>query len=334
MATIGATYLSLIDFFKRQGPDGQVSAEIIELLSKINPILQDMSVVECNQGATHLTTVRTGLPSATWRKLYQGVQPTKSTTAQVTDSTGTLEAWSEVDSKLVQLAGSGAGAFRLSEATAFLESMSIEMATKLFYGNQGTDPEQFTGLAPRFNDSTAANGSQIVKAGGSGSDNTSIWMVVWGANTVHGLYPKGTMGGVRRQDLGEETKTNSDGSMYRVMREKFEWDLGLTVRDWRYITRICNIDVSDMQAGSVNLFKYLRSAYYKLYQRKIVGGNPVIYCNRDVLETLDALATNAGTTDNYTRLSYREVEGGEILTYRGIPIRECDAILNTEAAVS
>lgn len=334
MATIGNSYVSLIDTFKRLGPDGMVTASIIELLSEVNPILQDMPAVECNDGTSHLTTTRTGLPDATWRRLYGGVQPSKSETAQVRDTTGMLEAWSEIDAKLVKLAGDGAASLRLSEAQAFLETMSNEMASTLFYGNQGTDPEQFTGLAPRFNSTTAANGGQIVSAGGSGSDNTSIWMVVWGPNTCHGLYPKGTMAGISRQDLGEETKTNSDGSQYRVVREKFEWDLGLTVRDWRYISRIANIDVSNMQGGSVDLFAYLRKGYYKLQQRTVVGGQAAIYCNSDVLEALDALATNAGTTDNYTRLSYRQIEGGEILTYRGIPIRQCDAILNTESVVS
>lgn len=334
MATIGNTYLSLIDVLKRQGENGEVSAAIIEMLSKINPILQDMITVECNQGTSHLTTIRTGLPTATWTQLYKGVQPTKSTTAQVTDTTGSLEAWSEVDARLIDIAGAGAGALRLSEAAAFLEAMSEEMASTLFYGNQGTDPEEFTGLAPRFNSSTATNGSQIVKAGGTGSDNTSIWMVVWGPNTCHGLYPKGSSAGFRREDLGIETTKDSSGGLYRVYREKFAWDMGFTVRDWRYISRICNIDVSDVQAGSVPLFTYLRKAYYKLRQREVIGGSAAIYCNSTILEALDALATNSGTTDNYTRLSYREIEGGEVLTYRGIPIRQTDAILNTESLVS
>ena len=334
MATIGNTYLQLIDVFKRQGANGEVSAAIIEMLSKINPILQDLPIIECNQGASHLTTIRTGLPTATWTQLYKGVQPTKSTTAQVTDTTGKLEAWAEVDSRLIEIAGAGAGALRLSEATSFLEAMSEEMVSTLFYGNQGTDPEEFTGLAPRFNSSTAVNGNQIVKAGGSGSDNTSIWMCVWGPNTGHGIYPKGTMGGLSREDLGIETTKDASGGLYRVYRDKFAWDMGLTIRDWRYFARICNIDVSNVAAGSVPLFTYLRQAFYKLRQREVIGGTAVIYCNSQILEALDALATNSGTTDNYTRLSYREIEGGEVLTYRGIPIRQCDAILNTEALVS
>lgn len=329
MATLGNTYPSLIDFYKNQ-EGGKVTAAIIEMLTEINPILTDMIVRECNQGATHLTTVRTGLPSATWRELYQSVQPSKASNKQVTDATGMLEAWSEVDAKLVALAGDGAGQFRLNEALAFLQAMSNEMASTLFYGSAANE---FTGLAPRFNDLSAENGGQIIDAGGTGDANTSIWIVVWGENTCHGLYPKGSSAGLMREDKGKVTKETTDG-VYDVYREKFNWDLGLTVRDWRYVARIANIDVDSMEAGSVNLYKFLRKAYYALYQRRVSGGNAAIYCNTDTMEALDSLATNAGTTDNFIRLTRTEVEGQEVLSYRGIPIREVDAILNTESTVS
>lgn len=333
MPTIGNTYPSLIDVYKQKGADGRVTAAIIEMLSEINPILTDATVLECNDGTKNITAVRTGLPEATWRQLYKGVQPSKSTVKQVTDTTGQLEAWSEVDAKLVKLAGDGAAQFRLNEAQAFLQGMSNEMATTLFYGNEADDAAKFTGLAPRFNDLSAENGSQIIDANGTGSDNTSIWFVVWGPNTVHGLYPKGSMAGLQRKDLGEETTEDADGGKYRVLREQFMWDMGLTVRDWRYVARIANIDVSDMAAGSVDLYKFLRKAYYALYQRRVPNGRAAIYCNSDTMEALDALATNAGTTDNFVRLSTSEIEGEQVMTYRGIPIREVDAILNTEARV-
>lgn len=330
MATKGNTYPSLIDLYKNM-EGGQVTAAIIEMLTEINPILMDMIVRECNQGATHLTTVRSGLPSATWRALYQAVQPSKATNKQVKDATGMLEAWSEIDAKLVDLAGSGAGQFRLNEAQAFLQAMSNEMASTIFYGSADNE---FTGLAPRFNDSTAENGSQIIKAGGStGGQQTSIWMVVWGENTCHGLFPQGSMAGLSREDKGKVTKETDEG-IYDVYREKFTWDLGLTVRDWRYVSRVANIDTVALAAGSVDLYKFLRKAYYALYQRRVAGGNAAIYCNTDVLEALDALATNNGTTDNFVRLTRMEIEGETVLTYRGIPIRECDAILNTEDVVA
>lgn len=328
MATTGNTYPSLIDLYKNQ-EGGEVTSLIIEQLMELNPILQDMRVQECNQGTTHLTTVRSGIPAPTWRELYQGVQPSKATNKQVTDATGMLEAWSEVDKKLVDISGNPAQ-FRMNEAAAFIQGMSNEMASTTFYGSAA---EEFTGLAPRFNDLGAENGGQIVDAGGTGSNNTSIWMVVWGDTTCHGLYPRGTMAGLMREDKGVQTKTNADSSLYDVVREKFTWDLGLTVRDWRYISRVANIDVPAMQAGNVALYDFLRKAYYKLKQRQIPNGQAAIYCNTDVMEALDAIATNSGATDNFVRLRTTEIEGREVMTYRGIPIREVDALLNTEARV-
>ncbi len=339
MATTGNTYLTLADLFKQQDGQGNVS-DVIELLAETNPIMQDMMVAECNSGTTNLTTMRTGLPSGTWRKLYQGVQPTKSTTAQVKDSTGMLESWSEIDSKLVKLSKNPAR-FRLNEATAFLEGMNQDMASTLFYGDTSTHPERFMGLSARYNAYRANpnrpskdTADQVIHGGGSGSDNTSVWFVVWGERTVHGIYPQGTEAGLQRQDLGEETKTFEDGSVMRVMREKFEWDLGLSLRDFRYVVRIANIDTADLIAGNVDIYALFRKAYYRLYQRKVTGGRAAIYCNTDVLEALDADTTpTKSTAASFVRLKPMEVDGREVMGYRGMPVRECDAILGTEDLV-
>lgn len=334
MAIVGSTYLTLADTYKRSDATGQVVAQIIEMMSQANPILQDMITKEANEGATNLATIRSGLPEAVFRKLYQGVLPSKSATVQVRDTTGMAEAWSEIDAALVDIAGQGnAGKVRLTEAVAFLEALAQAVGQRMFYGNSATDPAEFLGLAPRFSSLSAPNGKQIVDAGGTGSDNTSVWFVVWGEATVHGIYPKGTQAGIQRDDKGKQTKTLQDGSMYDVYREKFGMNIGLAVKDWRYVSRIANIDVSDMQAGNVKLYDFLRKAYYRLQQRRTIGGKAAIYCNTDVLETLDALATNAGAKDNFVRLTRKEVEGEEVLTYRGIPIRETDSLLNTEERV-
>nr|8CJZ_G Chain G, Major Capsid Protein [Ribes]8CJZ_H Chain H, Major Capsid Protein [Ribes]8CJZ_I Chain I, Major Capsid Protein [Ribes]8CJZ_J Chain J, Major Capsid Protein [Ribes]8CJZ_K Chain K, Major Capsid Protein [Ribes]8CJZ_Y Chain Y, Major Capsid Protein [Ribes]8CJZ_g Chain g, Major Capsid Protein [Ribes] len=340
MATLGNTYLTLADVQKQKDGKGNVTSEIIEMLAETNPILEDMVVMECNDGTGHLTTIRTGLPQATWRRLYEGVQPAKSTTRQIKDSTGTLEAWSEVDEKLVKLS-KDKQQLMLNEAAAFLEGMNQTMASTLFYGNTATDAVKFMGLAPRFNAYRAARNlkpvdtaDQVIDAGGTGSDLTSIWMVVWGDRTAHGLYPEGTSAGLQREYLGAETKELGDGGVYRVVREKFEWDLGLTVRDFRYVVRIANIDVSDLQAGTIDIYALLRKAYYRLENRVITGGRAALYCNADVTEAMDAAATpTSSTTASYVRLTPMQVDGKEVMMYRGIPVRECDAILSTETAV-
>lgn len=332
MATLGASFVDLIDIYKQQDGRGQY-VPIIEMLAEMNPILDDAIAVECNKGTTHLHTVRAGLPSVTWGKLYQGIPNSKGRTAQVEDTTGFVEGLSTIDKRLLDLS-TNEGAVRLSEAQAYLEAMSQEVATKIFYGNSASDPEEFMGLAPRFNDTTAANGGQIIDAGGAGADNTSIWFVTWGDNQCNLLYPKGTQAGVQREDMGEQRVTDGSGNAYYAKEEKFTWHVGLAMKDWRYVSRIANIDVSNMQAGSVALYDFMRKAYYKLQSRRVAGGKTAIYCNRDVLEALDALATNAGASDNFVRLKPMEIEGKEVMTYRGIPIRETDAIVNTEAVVA
>lgn len=331
MATLGNKFVDLIDIYKQQDGMGNF-VPVIEMLMEMNPILEDAIAVECNKGTTHLHTVRTGLPSVTWGRLYQGIPNSKGRTAQVEDTTGFVEGLSTIDKRLLDLS-TNEGAVRLSEAQAYLESMSQEVASKMFYGDTASDPEEFMGLAPRFNDKSAANGGQIIDAGGTGSDNTSVWFVTWGDNQCQALYPKGTQAGVQREDMGEQRVTDENGNAYYAKEEKFTWHIGLAVKDWRYVSRIANIDVSDMAAGSVALYDFMRKAYYKLQNRRVAGGTIAIYCNRDVLEALDALATNAGASDNFVRLKPMEIEGKEVMTYRGIPIRETDAILNTEARV-
>src|SRR3954447_26546515 len=136
MATLGTTVLTYADWAKRMEEDG--IAAIIELLSQTNEILLDMLVLEGNLPTGHKTTVRTGLPQATWRLLNYGVPNGKSTTAQIVDTCGNLEAFSQIDKDIADLNGNTAS-FRLSETHAFLEGMNQQFATTLFYGNVGTN---------------------------------------------------------------------------------------------------------------------------------------------------------------------------------------------------
>lgn len=344
MATLGAQFLTLADLYKlKEGENGARIAAVIEMMAKLSPVVRDALTVQCNVGTVHRTTIRTGLPSGTWRRLYQGVQPTKSTTAQVDDTTGMLEAWSIIDSSLVELSQDPAG-LRLSEAKAHIEGMTQQIETAVFYENTATRPEAFLGLAPRFAAAgTDPYGSQIVKGGGSGSDNTSIWFVTWGENTCHMLYPKGSMAGLQRDDKGKQVQQNSDGSKYDAHMEKFQWHAGLSVRDPRYIARLCNIDVSDLvidAATGAKLIPLMIEAFHKLqniYTDDIARGmetpgamRTVIYCNRTIAHFLHQQARSAVANST---LSLEKIEGRRVTTFEGIQIHVSDAILSTEATV-
>ncbi|EBR2208734.1 hypothetical protein C3S60_10410 [Salmonella enterica] len=328
MAVKGINAATLTDVAKRLDPNGKID-KIAELLAQTNPILQDMMFVEGNLPTGHRTTVRTGLPATTWRLLNYGVQPSKSTTAQVTDACGMLEAYAEVDKALADLNGNTAE-FRLSEDRAFIESMNQNMAETLFYGNTSLNPERFMGMAPRYNDKSAANGKNIIDAGGTQTDNASIWLMCWGENTVHGIYPKGSKAGLQHNDLGEQTLIDANGGKYQGYRTHYKWDTGLTLRDWRYCARIANLDVSDLSGGSASaadIVKLLIKAVHRIPNLQM--GRAAIYMNRDIAEYLDVQAVEKPSLG----IKVKETEGIYWRDFRGIPIRECDALLNTESRV-
>lgn len=333
MATLASSYLNLIDFHKQSDPN---IGSVIEVLKQQNPILDDAVAMECNMGATHRHVIRTGLPTPAWGQLYKGIPQSKSSVQQVDDTTGFLEARSAVDKRILDLA-SNPGAVRLGEATSHLEAMNQEMATGMFYHDTATSPEKFKGLAPRFSSiGGGASGNQIIDAGGTGSDNTSIWFVTWGDHACHLLYPKGTKAGVVREDKGEQRVLDENNNPFYVKEELFTWHVGMAVKDWRYVVRIANLDVSDLRAGSVDIYKWMRKAYWKLQSRRMDGKSSriAIYANRDVLEALDGLSVGGGSGANtFLQVKPMELEGKEILTYRGMPLRETDALLNTEARV-
>src|SRR5688572_11079630 len=153
MSTLAVTHPTLLDVARRLDPKGKVDT-IVEILNQTNEALDDMVFLEGNLPTGHKTTMRSGLPQPTWRKLYGFVQPTKSRTVQVTDNCGMMEAYAEVDKALADLNGNTA-AFRMSEDRAYVEGMAQEAAQSLFYANEATAPEEFTGLAPRYNSLSA-----------------------------------------------------------------------------------------------------------------------------------------------------------------------------------
>ena len=332
MSVLSVINPTLLDINKRTDPNGRIDT-IAELLAEQNEILDDMTWIEGNLPTGHRTTVRTGLPDVAWRKLNYGVPPTKSRTAQVTDSCGMLEAYAEVDKALADLNGNNA-AFRLSEDRAFIESMNKEFAQTLFYGNEGTEPEAFTGLAPRFNSKTAENGTNLIDgAGVSGqTDCTSIWLVVWGPNTAHGIYPKGSQAGLKTQDLGEQTLTDAAGGRYQGYRTHYKWDVGLTVRDWRYVSRIHSVDVSTLvknAASGTDLIDCMTQALEIV--PSLTMGRPVFYCSRLVRSFLRRQIANKVAASTLTMDS---VAGKHVIAFDGIPVRRCDGILNTETSLN
>lgn len=339
MATLSNANLTLADWAKRVDPDGRVPI-VAELLSQSNEVLEDCVFKEGNLPTGDRVVIRTGLPTVYWRALNQGIPNSKSTTAQVDEACGILEARSEVDKDLAMLNGNTAQ-FRLSEDTAFLEAMNQTQATTLFYGNPATDPKQYLGLAPRYSSLSASNAQNILSASGSGSDNTSIYLVVWGDQTVYCPFPKGSKAGLIHEDLGEQTVYNADGTRLQAYATRYQWKNGLVVKDWRYVVRICNIDVSDLVGQTGTQASTAATAVIKLMARSLYRipnmamGRACFYMNRTVHSGLSVAALdksqyvlkiNEGLSQFGMPYSW--------LSFLGVPLRRVDAILNSEAVVS
>jgi hypothetical protein len=338
MAGVGGSVLTLVDHAKRIGPDGKV-AKIAEMLNQTNRILDDAAFVEGNLPVGHRINVRTSLPSPTWRQANQGVAPTKSTTAQLDEQIGMLESWSEVDKDIAELNGNTYD-FRLSEAKAFIQGMGQEMAQTLIYGNAGTAPAEFSGLATRYNSLSGVNGQNIISAGTiSGGDGTSIWLVGWGPETVFMVYPKGSQAGLMHEDLGlvtVETTAGIAGNRMRAYQDHWQWKLGLAVKDWRYAARIANIDISALKAdtagSTVKLIEYMAQALDLLPELESV--RPAFYMARTTSSLLRIQAMNKNTAAIEIQSGLQQLGRPGQMSFLGVPIHTVDQIIGTESQVS
>lgn len=339
MPTIVQNNPTLADVAHNIGNNSKVG-KIIEVLNQRQDLLDDAVVLEANSGTQNKTSVRTGLPKGTWRKLNYGVQPEKTGRVQVSDSTGQLTTYSEIDKTLYDLQGSNGPQWRSEEDAGFLEGLSQEVMQNIIYGDTASDISKFNGLAIRYNNLidpetgiAPASAANIIDAGGTGSNNTSIYIVQWAQDRTHLFYPQGTKAGLDIQDKGQVTLLDAQGGRYEGLRTYFQWDMGLSVRDWRSVVRIANIDVSllkkDASTGA-NLIDLLDDALSLL---PLAGSARVsIYMNRKVYTVLK------GQTSNFknTNLSLEDFRGDgkrKIHAWDGVPIRICDVILNTEARV-
>lgn len=340
--------LTLLDWAKSLDPNGN-TATVAELLNQSNEILLDMPWIEGNLPTGHRGSIRTGLPAPIWRKLYQGVPASKSLRATVEDSCGFLEDRSEVDKDLADLNGN-ASSFRLSEADAHIEGINQTMADALFYGDASVNPERFNGLSVRYNTistGTSEVAKNVISAGGSGNC-TSVWLVVWGPNTVTGIFPKGSKAGLYHQDLGEYDAFDSNGNRYRAYGDRWQWKCGLHVKDWRYVVRIANISMTDLLGQSGTQANTAATWLPKLMTKALARipfmgkGKAVFYASRSVKEMLAVGGldkSQAVLSIQAAMQQYGQVQPGFVgptgtVNVLGTPVRTVDKILETETALT
>lgn len=342
MATLGIMRPTIIDVARATDPSGKI-AKVAEIIQQYNDPLDDIPWFEGNLATGNLTTVRTAYAAPALRALNSGVAPTKSTTGQINDACSILENRSQIDINIADLNGNAA-AYRAQQDRGMMAGFGNSLMEHLIYGSSADNPLEFNGLASRFFTlgSTYTTSSQVIDGGGTGADNTSIWLVNYGEGKVHGVYPKGSRAGLQVEDLGiQEVVTNT--TTFATMRAYvtwMQWMCGLSVPDYRNVVRICNIDVSNLNTASdstdtsANIMKFMSLALDLLPPDG--GGTPVFYMNQRTRAMLRIKMNDKSNLflrdENLT--SVNSITRRPTLTFQGVPVRRCDSILSTEAQIT
>jgi hypothetical protein len=340
-AAQGSLNLTLLDIAKRTDPYGAVPI-IAELLAQKNEVMNDIPWLEGNLPTGTRNTLRTGLPQAFWKVANTGTNSSKSTTAQIDEACGILEAWSVIDYDVAQLNGN-VQKYRLSEADAFIEALSQQLCGTLWYGNTAVNTERFMGFSPRFGAiSSAINAQNILNANGTGATNASVWLIGWGMNSVYGIYPRGTVGGLVHKDWGEriiQTSVTLGNGYLHAYVDKWQWKCGLAVKDWRYVVRCANVSIPDLTGGSgtQNAQQLIKLMSRMMSRLPSPGGvTPVFYMNRTMysmlrVQSLDKSQNALGVVQGLDQFGH-PLRG--TLVFDNIPIRLSDQLLLTESAIS
>lgn len=159
-----------------------------------------------------------------------------------------------------------------------------------------------------------------------------MWLICWGPNTVHGIFPKGTKAGLEQEYKGIEKvyDTNTPPGSFYAHVNLWKWRIGLCVRDWRYIVRCANIAPSIDATSNEITINLMIDMIAQLPSLRQIQGRPAFYCSKAIWAQLVKQAINKTNLS----LTWENVFGSMVLSFWGIPIRQVDQLLATETALT
>lgn len=342
MATKGKSYITFRDINSGTLPDGTIDREVVELCARENPALEDVVWKECGKGREDITTIRTGIPEAVFRAYYEGVQGSKSSKKQVTNSCGTISTAVRFDARLYDDSKDKA-AFLLDEVEQHAESMGQGAASALFYGNVSDNPKGFNGFAKTLSltagSVTDDNDAAFYTLNGQRAANTSaamlrsVFMVGWGKKSAHGIYPEGSSMGLQRGKLEFPYVPDEDDAtkMLRTGIQEMNWNLGLNIRDFRYCGRIANIEAEAAFNAATGFPDYVELLQRLACRVKQGGVTTRLYMARITFEIFSTAfyRKTMGNAVKYADLSQKLPS-----SLMGINVGICDALNVNESLVA
>jgi len=326
-------YYTLLDLLRAMDPGNGQLLFVAETLARRNPIVREVPIIEANQALTHIGSRQNSLPTVQKRAINDGVTKSAHKEIPVTAPMSLFEAMSQVDEEILRLAGGNAAGLRQQKDKAFIEAMAQSVADEIFFGSVADDVLGFNGLTTMFNSlSTYPNSDSswfynVLSAGGTGGC-TSVWIVEWGPEKAHLIYPKNTQGGIEITDLGKQLVDGTTTGEFVAYVTQFKWRCGLYVQDERCVQRLANIE----RTGAANLWN--DDDMIDLMNRLPEMGespNTRIYCNRAIRTQMDIRLKDKNNV-NYTATA--DPFGIPVMRFRGVPVQVCDALNAAEDDVA
>lgn len=348
----------LVSWAKMRAPNGDASM-VAQLLNQSNEMVNDILWLEGNLPTGCRITQTVGLPTTYTRQLNQPVQVSRGQKAQVDESCAIHEGWGETDQDVLTL-WADQGQFLFHQSLDHMESMTQLFSQNFWYGDTQSDPTKFLGMAPRYSTTsaaTAAVGQNVISGGGASSANASVWLLTFAPTALHGIFPKGSAAGITHNIYPDQVVSGTNatsgatsgaglgGTRMRVHQEQWQWKAGLALWDWRWCARGCNIDTNNLVAenAAADLVKMMVSMMYlvpSINKPASTTGNPMtslaipgkqaFYMNRTLRKMLHIQILNKASN----QLTFEDVDGEKVMTLQGVPIRNSDQLLNTEATIS
>lgn len=313
------TYHTLIELAKRHDPKKN-TAELIDILSKENPFIEEAHWEEANDLTSHTFTQIIAEPSGEFTQINKGVKFASGRTKQVNERIAMLESASCVDLRLLKKSRDKEK-YIADENRMHVRGMGKTFHASVIYDNAAIDPDRINGFFTRYPNL----GSNVISNGATtGSTHTSILVIKWGRDGVYFVYPRGSKGFIEEDGPKEELIQPDAGEGYRAQVTMFKIEFGVCIADPRNYQRICNIATE----GTSHNFdhKPLIKALNNLTSRE----NAVIYVNKDIKTQMD-IAMVDKTNVNYTM---KEAYGRPMLHFQGVPVKECEGILSAESQVT
>ncbi|MBR3583563.1 MAG: hypothetical protein IKO01_09025 [Kiritimatiellae bacterium] len=356
MATLGSQALTLRDTAEAaRNKDGSLKANILDLVSEDNGVLDDTTFMRADDGDKLSTDFRNLNPHGTWVALNEGVPASKTGFSTAWDTCGRIKARIEIPMDTWNKTKDKEALWQM-HVRAHREGLREDVATALFYANIANEPRKFNGLCDFYDKYGYAgatrkqffynviNGgeSDVGTAGGTAGTLLnyvnaskplrSIWLVGWGELATTCFYPEvSKYAGLTLEPMKEMQLQDANGNPIWAQTQEIIWEVGLAVRNFQKTGRICNVQLETAQSTAdyaKSLIKHMRHLRGRV---KDGGVRKAWYMTQDLWETVED-ALFAMTQGN--AIKYGDLQQSKPDALWGIPIHICDCLDTDEPLVT